>query len=625
MCGIVGILNKDGRPVDRDVLERMTRRLVHRGPDDEGFYLDGPVGLGFRRLSIIDLSGGHQPMSTPDGRFTTVFNGEIYNFLELRSELEKTGAIFQTRSDTEVLLHLYAREGERCLNRLNGMFAFAIWDRSEKKLFLARDRMGKKPVYVWETPLHFAFASECKAFLEHPQFSRTLDTEALNHFFQFEYVPAPFSIFQNVRKLPQGHCLLLRDGEATTQRYWDVPLIDRQEEIPEPEAACRLFGLIDKAVERRLISDVPLGVLLSGGIDSSAIVAMMARHREGKNIKTFTIGFREKSYDESAYAKVIADRFGTDHHVQELTEEKLLEIIPEVVSFLDEPFADYSIFPTYLLSKFTRQKVTVALGGDGGDELFAGYPTFFADRVARIFSRLPALVQKGVRVLADRLPVSDRDMSLDFMAKIFLAGASFPPVIRNQVWLGAFGPSARRRLFVDPPKRDPLALVDEAMRDCPSTNRGDRILYFYQKFYLCDDILVKTDRASMATSLEVRAPLLDVNVVEFAASLPFHYKLKGTQKKYLFKKLLGRLLPKEILDRKKKGFGIPLSAWLRGRLKEKMLETLHPEKIKREGLFDPRFVSQLVQGHLSGKRNNRKPLFALLMFEWWRERFLQEI
>lgn len=622
MCGIVGILNKNGAPVDREVLERMTRRLVHRGPDDEGFYLDGSVGLGFRRLSIIDLSGGHQPMSISDGRFTIVFNGEIYNFLELRAELEKEGVTFQTRSDTEVLLQLYAREGESCLSRLNGMFAFAIWDRVEKSLFLARDRMGKKPLYLWETASHMAFASECKAFLDHPQFSRTLDPNALNHYFQFEHVPAPFSIFQDVRKLPQGHFLLLRDGETTTQRYWDVPLVDRHEEIPEPAAACRLFGLIDKAVERRLISDVPLGVLLSGGIDSSAIVAMMARHREGKDIKTFTIGFREKSYDESAYARLIADRFGTDHHVQELTEEKLLEIIPAVVSFLDEPFADYSIFPTYLLSKFTREKVTVALGGDGGDELFAGYPTFFADRVARLFNRLPKPVQKGFRRLVDRLPVSDRDMSLDFMAKTFLGGAPYPPVIRNQVWLGAFGPEERRRLFVEPPLRDPLTLVEEAMKDCPSTNPGDRMLYFYQKFYLCDDILVKTDRASMAISLEVRAPLLDVNVVEFAASLPFHYKLKGTKKKYLFKKILGRLLPTEILGRKKKGFGIPLSVWLRGKLKERMLETLAPERIRREGLFDSGYVSQLVGEHLSGKRNHRKPLFALLMFEWWREKYL---
>ena len=622
MCGIVGILNKNGTAVDRAVLERMTRRLIHRGPDDEGFYLDGAIGLGFRRLSIIDLSGGHQPMSTPDGRHTIVFNGEIYNFPELRSELEKGGEAFQTHSDTEVLLRLFVREGERCLSRLNGMFAFAIWDRLEKSLFLARDRMGKKPLYLWETASHFAFASECKSFLEHPQFSKTLDPNALNHFFQYEYVPAPLSIFQNVRKLPQGHFLTYRGGETTIRRYWDVPLVERREVIPEPEAACRLFGLIDSAVERRLISDVPLGVLLSGGLDSSAIVAMMARHRSGREIKTFTIGFREKSYDESAYAKSISDRFGTDHHVQELTEEKLLEIIPEAVSFLDEPFADYSIFPTWLLSKFTRQKMTVALGGDGGDELFAGYPTFFADRVARIFNTLPSPLKKLVAWMAARLPVSDRDMSLDFMVKIFLQGASFPPVVRNQVWLGAFGPEERRSLFLHPPPSDPLDLVSEVMKNCRSSDPGDRILYFYQKFYLCDDILVKTDRASMATSLEVRAPLLDVNVVEFAASLPFSYKLKGTKKKYIFNKLLEPLLPEEILNRKKKGFGIPLSAWLRGKLKERMLETLAPEKIRREGLFRPEFVNQLVQEHLAGKRNHRKPLFALLMFEWWREKYL---
>ncbi|OGP09056.1 MAG: asparagine synthase (glutamine-hydrolyzing) [Deltaproteobacteria bacterium GWA2_45_12] len=633
MCGISGILHKNNKPVSLEILQKMNRTLAHRGPDDEGYFVKGPVGLAQRRLAIIDLSsGGHQPMTSPDGRFTITFNGEIYNFIELKAGLEKKGVLFSTRSDTEVLLQLYIAEGKSCLSKLNGMFAFCIWDERDKKLFAARDRMGKKPFYYWDTPAHFAFASEPKAFRPHPDFANQLDDGALQHYFQYEYVPAPFSIFKGVKKLPQAHFLEWDGHGITIAPYWNIPLGNPVCE-DENSIAPKLLDLLDSAVEARLVSDVPLGVFLSGGIDSSAVVGLMARHHPGKDIKTFSIGFEEKSFDETSYARLVAKKFGTDHHEQILTPHKMIEILPNVLSVLDEPFADYSIIPTYLLSAFTRNHVTVALGGDGGDELFAGYPTFFAGHVAQWFWKLPSALQKIIVGAGNALPVSDKDMSFEFKLKQFLYGASFPPVIRNQVWLGAFHQGEQERLFVgaglpcpgrgNPAPTNPLDLVVETMRHCPSVHPGERMLYFYQKFYLCDDILVKADRASMAHSLEVRAPFLDVNVVEYASRIPYNLKLKGTKTKYILKKALEKILPSEILYRPKKGFGIPISLWLKTELKQEMLRVLDPQKIRKNGLFNPEFITRLVKDHLDGKKNNRKQLFSLLMFQWWRERYLE--
>ncbi len=609
----------------------MNRTLVHRGPDAEGYFCEGPVGLGHRRLSIIDLSTGSQPMSSDDGRFVIVFNGEIYNFQEIRTRLEKSGVSFKTHSDTEVLLKFYIHEGEKCLTQLNGMFSFVVWDKKERRLFAARDRMGKKPFYYWNTPWGFAFASECKAFLPHPRFSPQLDTEALVHFFQYEYVPAPYSIFHGVKKLAAGHCLIWDQSGLEIKRYWDIPLTSsaskKKSDWDEQEVQSKIVSLLDQAVETRLVSDVPLGVFLSGGLDSSSVVALMARHREGKDIKTFSINFDEPSFDESAYSSLIAKKFSTTHYQQTLTASKMIDILPEVADFLDEPFADYSIIPTYLLSKFTRQHVTVALGGDGSDELFAGYPTFYAGRLA---SKIPSFFQKGMKAFARHLPVSDKDMSFEFKLKQFLYGAGYPPVLRNQVWLGAFHREEQLSLF-EPSSpahtllqdSDPLDLVRQVMLSCPSKNRGDQMLYFYQKFYLCDDILVKADRASMAASLEVRAPFLDKNFVEYVSTLPFEFKMKGSQTKFLLKKALESVLPHDIIYRPKKGFGIPIAQWLKEELRPVLQQTLHHDRIKKAGIFNPIVVDRLVGEHLAGKKNNRKPLFALLMFEWWRERFLK--
>lgn len=622
MCGITGILHKNAHAVLPGVLQTCTGKLIHRGPDAEGYYLKGPVGLGHRRLSIIDLGLGHQPMTTPDGRYTLVFNGEIYNYAEIRSELQQAGRVFKTHSDTEVLLEGFVRWGEGVLHKLNGMFAFAVWDEEDKKLFVARDRFGKKPFYYWDGPKAFVFASELKAVAAHPDFSRELDIEALGYYFQHEYVPAPYSIFKGIRKLPAGHTLLWENNRLEIKKWWDVSL-GPPCDLSEEEMAFELLARLDKAVATRLVSDVPLGVFLSGGIDSSSIVALMGRHRVADQIKTFSIGFNEASYDESGIARDVARRFGTDHHEEILTPQAMLDILPEVTDFMDEPFADYSIIPTFLLSRFTRQFVTVALGGDGSDEIFGGYPTFFAGTLADRFNRLPSFFRRGLERLVSAWPVSDKDMSFEFKLKQFLYGAHFPPVLRNQVWLGAFHRQEMQTLFAAGlPVRDPLQLVADVMQSCPSSHPGDRMLYFYQKFYLEGDILVKTDRASMAASLEVRAPFLDVNLAEFVSKIPYRLKTKRGQTKIILKKALENILPEEVLARKKKGFGIPLAAWLKGPLREKMLSDLAPEKIKREGLFDADFVSKLVADHLAGRRNNRKQIFALLMFEWWRESHL---
>lgn len=630
MCGITGVIHKNNEPVDLLVLQSMTRRLAHRGPDEEGYFVEKQAGLGHRRLSIIDLSSGQQPMYTEDGRYVIVFNGEIYNFLEIRQRLEKEGIVFKTRSDTEVLLKFYVQCGETCVAELNGMFAFAIWDKKEKQLFAARDRMGKKPFYYWSTQKHFAFASECKAFLAHPDFSRKLDSEALSHFFQYEYVPAPFSIFHGVKKLAAGHYLVLDQKGVTIRRYWDIPLNPlASSEFDEGEVKTKLINLLDRAVDSRLVSDVPLGVFLSGGIDSSTIVALMARHRPGKDIKTFSINFDEPSFDESAYSSLVAKKFSTDHHQQTLTPHKMIDILPEVASFLDEPFADYSIIPTYLLSQFTRQSVTVALGGDGSDELFCGYPTFFAGSLADYYYHTPRFAKKIIHYFSSFFPASDQDMSFEFKLKQFLYGAGFPPVLRNQVWLGALHRLEQQKLFSSSFEAqtflrdgDPLELVSQVMESCPSKNPGDRMLYFYQKFYLEGDILVKTDRASMAASLEVRAPFLDKDLVEYVSTLPYEFKAKGHETKYLLKKALEPVLPHEIIYRKKKGFGIPIAVWLKNELRPTLQETLHHDKLKKDGIFNPVVVDRLIAEHLAGKKNNRKPLFALLMFQWWKEKYL---
>jgi asparagine synthase (glutamine-hydrolysing) len=626
MCGISGIVNAEGTAVPRDALKKMNDTLSRRGPDAEGFFFSERVGLGHRRLAIIDLESGAQPMTSSDGRYTIVFNGEIYNFMELKPALEKSGVVFRTHSDTEVLLELFARKGMDCLRDLNGMFAFAVWDAREKKLFAARDRMGKKPFYYALVGGSFIFGSELKALLAFPGFPKRLNPAALAHYLTYEYVPAPLAMIDGAFKLKQAHWLTFQNGVIETGRYWAPPLGEKVDD-DEETASRKLLELLDKAVAYRMIADVPLGVFLSGGVDSSAVVALMARHREGKDIKTFSINFKEGSYDESLYSETVAKKFGTDHASETLTAATMLAILPEVLDYLDEPFADGSILPTYLLSRFTRQRVTVALGGDGADELFAGYPTFLASRVAGIYRKMPGWFRKAARSGAGLLSASDRNMSFDFKVRQFLKGADLPGVEKNQIWLAAVAPQDQAALYAEDFRArtvgiDTLQLVRDEMKSCPASGDGDELLYFYQKFYMCDDILFKVDRASMANSLEVRAPFLDRDVVDYVSRLPYSYKLKGVTSKFLLKKTFNRALPTMITQRGKKGFGIPIAGWLKEELKPVLLDTLNEKRVRRDGYFDWMAVKGLVDSHLSGKVNQRKPLFALLMLHWWMDRYL---
>jgi asparagine synthase (glutamine-hydrolysing) len=628
MCGIAGIIETD-RPVDREALRNMACALRHRGPDDEEFYVaegqgsGASVGLGFRRLAIIDLGGGRQPMCNEDGSLWLVCNGELYNYQELRRELEAKGHKFRTHCDVETLLHLYEERGVDCVTAVNGMFAAAIWDAKAQTLFLARDRLGKKPLYYRTTPKQLLFGSEVKALLQHPACPRELDHRSLSKYLAYEYVPSPHCIFKGINKLPAGHSLTWKCGETRIRRYWDLRF---PEPIRRPEAqiAEELCERLKEAVRLRLISDVPLGVFLSGGIDSSSVVAMMAELRPASQIKTFAIGFEEQSFDESRYARRVAEFFGTEHHQDILQSRVLLEMLPEVAAFLDEPFADASVIPTYLLSRFTRRRVTVALGGDGGDELFAGYPTFPAHRVARFYRVPKAIHNRLVLPLAGLLPVSTENFSLDFKVKRFLRGAGARAAIRDQIWLGAFTPAEQESLLEGMSGEiDHYEDIAQVERDCPGRDPVQRLVYQYCKLYLAEDILVKVDRASMACSLEARAPFLDYTFVEFANSIPSHLKLKGLRPKYILKRAMHGKLPPEILARGKKGFGIPIAKWFRTGLKDLVQDALSARRIREQGIFNHRTVERLLAEHLQGTRDNRKELWTLLMFQLWHDKHLQ--
>ena len=627
MCGITGILEA-GSPVDREALRRMTNALRHRGPDDESYYFSEAheghvsVGFGFRRLSIIDLSGGRQPMSNEDGTLWLVCNGEIYNYQDLRRGLVERGHQFRTNSDVEVLLHLYEEMGQECVSQANGMFAVAIWDTRRQTLFLARDRLGKKPLYYRDTPTQFLFGSEVKALLQYPACPRELDPRSLSKYLAYEYVPSPHCIFKGIHKLPAGHTLNWQPGQTRLRQYWDLKFATGPDRRSESDIAEELRERLKEAVRIRLISDVPLGVFLSGGIDSSTVVALMAELRPAAQIKTFAIGFEESSFDESRHARRVAEFYGTDHREEILQGRALLDILPEVAAFLDEPFADASVIPTYLLSRFTRRHVTVALGGDGGDELFAGYPTFPAQQAAR-FYRMPRFLHERVlRPLAELLPVSHENFSLDFKVKRFLRGAGWRPELRDQVWIGSFTPEEQRGLLASPGETDNYEDILNAEKHCSTNNTMERLTYLYCKFYLQDGILVKVDRASMACALEARAPFLDYTFVEFANRIPFCLKLKGLKTKYILKRAMAGKLPPDILARGKKGFGIPIAKWFRNELRDLLLDTLSEQRIKQQGLFDHRNLARLVNEHLQGVKDNRKQLWTVFMFQLWFEKYL---
>jgi len=622
MCGICGVVRRRG-PVDRSVLEDMTASLAHRGPDDDGFFLSesrdgGGVGLGFRRLSIIDLVAGNQPIANEDESVWTVFNGEIYNFPALRAELEGRGHVFRTHADTEVIVHLYEEQGSRCVERLNGMFAFAVWDARREVLLLARDRFGKKPLYYADHADGLLFGSELKALLRHPSVERRIDHEALGQYLAHEYVPAPRTMYERVKKLPRAHVLTWSAQQGVrVERYWDLEFDPEPPVRPESEYVEEFRELLWAATRRRLLADVPLGAFLSGGIDSSSVVAAMADLLPAGRVKTFSIGFDDDSFDESAHARAVAQHFGTDHHEERFTPRVMLELVPTVADFMDEPLADPSILPTYLLSRFTRAHVTVALGGDGGDELLAGYPTFAAGRVAKLYP-LRGAAHRTLAAVADCLPVSTANFSLDFKLKRFLRGMPYASELRHAAWLGAFTPEEQRRLLVDP-VADPFAAlrVDGGRTD----DSLERVIRFYVDGYLQDDILAKVDRASMATSLEVRAPFLDLEIAEFLGRVPRALKLRGLESKVILKRAMRDRLPAGIADRPKKGFGIPVAHWLKHDLRELATDALSPARLSGQGLFRPSEVDRLLRDHLSGRRDNRKQLWTLLCFQLWYDRY----
>jgi asparagine synthase (glutamine-hydrolysing) len=623
MCGIAGFVNRDGEASDRDVLARMTATLVRRGPDGDGFYCDGPAALGHRRLSIIDLAGGAQPMANEDGTVWVTFNGEIYNEPKLRAELLERGHQFRTQSDTECIVHLYEELGADFARRLNGMFALAIWDGRRRRLILARDRMGQKPlVYAATARGGLIFGSEPKALLQHPDVARRLDVPALARYLFYEYVPAPHSIWSGMRKLPPAHVLVWEEGRATLSRYWQAPA-PTIESCPFTEQAERFWGEFREAVGRHRRSDVPLGVFLSGGVDSSSVAAALAELEPARGIHTFSIGFEDRSFDESDYARAVAQHLGTEHHEQKFSAEAAYRLLPEVAEWLDEPFGDASLLPTHLLSRFARGAVTVALGGDGADELLAGYPTFAAERAAGLFRRLPGPARALAGAAVRRLPVDHGNISLDFQLKQFLRGASEPAALAHQRWLGSFSGAEVSSLLVD---GAPLDIEAEHLRRAQGLARGadplTRSLALYQDTYLPDDILNKVDRASMACGLEVRAPFLDAALVDSMEAMPASFKYGRRQTKRLLKRAAAGRLPAAVLDRPKKGFGIPVARWLRGPLAPLLESLLGRERLERQGLFRPEAVAERIAEHRHGVRDHRKPLWTLLMFQLWYDQWL---
>jgi len=632
MCGIYGYLSPTGT-IDPTILRRMGHPLKHRGPDDEGeVILDSSevsVGLGHKRLSIIDLSpAGKQPMANEDETIWITFNGEIYNFREIRKELEGKGHKFRSHSDTEVIVHLYEELGTKCLERLNGMFAFALWDAKQKSLFLARDRTGKKPLHYCVHRGHFLFASEIKALLQHPLVSREIDLKSLNKYLAYEYVPAPNSIFKAIKKLEPGYCLLFRGGAAVTSQYWDIPMEDYPiSDRTEAQYIDELKELLERAVTARLeAADVPVGLFVSGGLDSGVVAAIARKAKE--TLECFSIGFEEASFDESRYAQQVARSLGIKHHLKVFRAQEMLHMVERLPEILDEPLADPSILPLYLLSQFAAEHMKVVLSGDGGDELFAGYQTYQAHKLVTFYDALPGFVKESVKAFAFRLPVSHKYLSLDFKIKQFLKGVGVSSEVRFFLWRGAFS-NAERHALLRPEVRRELQNenayeeIYRYVRESGLTKELERILYLSMKLYLQDNNLVTVDRASMANGLEVRSPLLDRDVVDFVCRLPMEYKLNGLKTKYILKKVAEELLPRNVVYRKKKGFGVPLAKWLTGELREFMLDYLSQERIERQGIFHYPCVSQLIDEQLTMKKDNRELLWTLLVFQTWYERYIE--
>jgi asparagine synthase (glutamine-hydrolysing) len=611
VCGICGIASTNGSAVT-DRVAAMSGTLVHRGPDSFGEFSDGDVALAARRLSIIDLETGDQPIANEDGTVHVVQNGEIYNYRELRRDLERAGHRFRTHGDTEVLLHLYEEHGDRFAERLRGMFAVAIWDVRRRRLVLARDRFGIKPLYYRAVDRELSFASELRAL---PR--GEIDLDALEAFLAFNAIPAPLTIFRDVRKLPAGHLLVWTDGEIELERFARPAPSAEIRTGDEAELVEELRSRLRDSVRAHLVSDVPVGVLLSGGVDS-AFLAALAAQETADQLHTFSIGFEERSFDELAGARSVAERYGTSHHELVLRPDAAL-LLPALADAFDEPFADSSALPTYLVSQLAANDVKVALSGEGGDELFGGYYTYAADLLAARVGGLARLAAP----LVERLPTSTAKASFDYRAKRFVRAAHLPPLERHHGWKEIFSPELRTELTGRANAFDPVDLLRARYRETEGSDELSRLQDVDLGVYLVDDLLVKTDRASMAHSLEARVPYLDTVVTNLALALPTRHKIRGFSKKVLLRKAAAPLLPREIVHGKKRGFSIPAAAWLRGELEPFARETLSADVLRRQGFFDPGVVTRLLDDHVAGREDRSRQLWGLLAFTLWHERHVE--
>jgi len=628
MCGVAGFTRFKRSIGTIETLKAMGDAIYHRGPDAGGEYIDDQVGLAHRRLSIIDLSdAGSQPMYSADQQLVIVFNGEIYNFPELRDELSKDGVVFQSHTDTEVILALYQKMGVSCLEKLNGMFAFALWDKQKQQLFVARDRMGKKPLYYFNKDGEFAFASEIKALLVLPDIPKEIRIDAVYDFFAYQYIPDPKSIFKDIHKLPPGHYLTINKNGMRMEQYWDVSFshtLDREESV----ASAELLELVKDCTKRRMISDVPLGAFLSGGIDSSAIVAIMAMQDNDAPVKTCTIGFDDKKYNETEFAQIVADKYKTDHH-EYTVHQNVKDNLEKIARYFDEPFADPSLVPTYFVSELARKLVKVAVAGDGGDEIFAGYEKYYIDSIEnRLRSKFPRWVRKTIfPFFANILAISN--WSLFRKGKSLLTSLSHEPAmgfylsnaqIDDRIWDSLVTPETKLQLDGYHPSKLTVDLYEKA--DGP--DHLSRILYTDMKTYLPGGILVKVDRMSMANSLEVRAPLLDKDIVEFSATLPSRLKFNKGEKKYILKQTFKKFLPDDILYRKKMGFSVPLASWLRDELKSIAEDYLFSKSNGIQQFFNMETVKKYWQQHQDNKADHSTILWSMLMFQIWWYQYMDE-
>ena len=623
MCGICGVYHYSGSASpDPAVLQDMNASMRHRGPDGGGVHVDGPAGLAARRLAIIDLAHGDQPMLAAGGEVCVVQNGEILNHRELRAGLEAQGVQLRTQSDTEVLLHLYLRDGPRFVARLRGMFAIALWDRRNRLLMLARDRFGIKPLYYELRDGRISFASELKALLLQPDFRREVDGQALQSFLTFNSIPAPLSIFRDVLKLRPGHLVTCTPDGVSVERFArPEPATESELRRESPaELARELRDRLADSVRAHLLADVPVGVLLSGGVDSSGLAALAAQESDYR-VATFSIGFQERSFDELELAREVARRYGTDHH-ELVVSPRISDLLPRLAQAFDEPFADSSAVPTYLVSQLAAEHVKVVLSGEGGDELFGGYETYAADQLALKLGPLAARLAP----LVSRLPSSDGRVSLEYRAKRFTRAAALPPLERHHGWKEIFSAAQRTQLLAEPwrdPQFDPLGIWRERFSETESAPLLARLQDVDLGIYLADDLLVKTDRMSMAHSLEARVPYLDPVVADLALALPTALKVRGLSKKRLLRSALQPLVPRRILNARKRGFSIPAAAWLRGELAPLARELLAPERTRSQGFFDPAVVTHLLDEHLERRHDHSRQLWGLMSFTLWAEEVLR--